>query len=290
MDVQLVADGVAAGLVIALLGVGFSVFFSGNQFFSFSYGASYAWGAYAGFFAAGWMSYPLAAACGIAVAALLGATLEGLVYRPLRQRGHDRQVLMLASMGVYIVLQNTISMVFGDQTRVVALFRAGAGRELLGARVAPAQWLMAACSVLAIAGVTASVFATSWGRNLRAVASDSALARIVGVPVERHALVAALVGGGLAGLGGILVSLDTGLVPTMGFQALLLAIVAWMAGGAGVLTGVAAAGLALGLLQHMSAEFLPTIWQDGVVYAVFLTFLIIRPYGISGYAVRRATV
>jgi branched-subunit amino acid ABC-type transport system permease component len=59
--------------------------------------------------------------------------IEVSVYRPLRHKGASALILLLASLGVYIVLQNIISMAFGDDTKTIRSGMVKEGVNLLGA-------------------------------------------------------------------------------------------------------------------------------------------------------------
>ena len=94
-------------------------------------------------------------------------------------------------------------------------------------------------------------------------------------------------GSGLAGLAGVLISLDTDLVPTMGFQGAatrggLRAIV----GGVYNLRGAVLAGLFIGLAQHLSVWKLSTQWQEAILFMILVAFLLVRPQGFLGRSLR----
>jgi branched-chain amino acid transport system permease protein len=125
---------------------------------------------------------------------------------------------------------------------------------------------------------------TRYGRYLRAVANNAELAEMAGLNVELTTLLAVGLGSGLAGLVAILNALDTGLVPTMGFQALVSGMVACIIGGIRSIVEVATGGLILGLTMYFGVWKIPTQWQDGIVFVVLILFLLFRPFGVAGKA------
>jgi branched-chain amino acid transport system permease protein len=279
---QLVLNGFVAGSAIALLSLGFSILYSGCRFFAFTYSASYSWAAYAALAAAAYVPRVPAAVAGISVAALVGVALEAILYGPIRRRGEKPLVLMLASIGAYTVLQNMISIAFSDSALSARTGIIREGYLFLGARITGiqiAEVVLASCAILAACLVLRF---TALGLHLRAVASDRELALISGIGVRRSVLFGAGIGSALAGVAAVLISLDTGLLPTMGFQALLLAIVACIIGGAGNLLGAVCGGMLLGLLQQISVWKLSTQWQDAIVFFTLILFLVFRPKGIFG--------
>jgi branched-chain amino acid transport system permease protein len=128
------------------------------------------------------------------------------------------------------------------------------------------------------------------GIVIRALAIDHELARSVGLNVDRAMLVVFLIGSVLAGAAGVLTSLETDLTPQMGFSGLLMAVVATIVGGVGSVGGVVLGALLIAIAQQCGVWFLPSQWQDAIVFLVLIVFLLVRPQGFFGKAVRQVTV
>jgi len=81
---QLLANGIIAGSVYALLGLGFGIIFSATRTFHFAHGAVYSMAGYLAFqFHVFWhLPLVLSIAISLLSAILLGIGIEGLVYRP----------------------------------------------------------------------------------------------------------------------------------------------------------------------------------------------------------------
>jgi len=290
MLIQLAANGLVAGAVIGLLGCGFSVMYSGCRCFAFSFGTAFTLAAYTVHVA--YPSVPLVAAAvlGTLLGAALGILLEAGLFTLLRRRGSGPMVLMLASIGVYVVFQNLVSLIFTDATLATRDWPTTIGYEVLGTRITGFQYVMLGVSS-AVACCTLLVLRLSpWGQRLRAVASDPELAAVAGIHVSRVRVAAAGLGSGLAAIAGVLVSLDTGLVPSMGFQGLLWAILACVIGGLNRIPGAIAGGVILGLVNQLGVWKIGTQWQDTVLFAIMIGFLLIRPQGLFGLPLQKATV
>ena len=124
----------------------------------------------------------------------------------------------------------------------------------------------------------------------RAVVSDEDLARVYGIDVDRVILHVFLAASALAGAAGQLLALDSGIAPAMGFRVLVMGLIAAVIGGLGSVPGVALGALVLALLQHATAWWVSSQWQDAVVFAVLVVFLVLRPHGLLGRATRREVV
>ncbi len=130
---QLTANALIAAGAYCLVAVGFGLIFATTRFFHFAHGAVYAWGAYLAFLFVKVLGLPLVAGAALAVVLCggLGAAFELGLYRPLRARGASPLVLLLASLGAYVVLQNLISLLFGDQTQTQRSCSRSRGRGFL---------------------------------------------------------------------------------------------------------------------------------------------------------------
>jgi branched-chain amino acid transport system permease protein len=288
---QLLINGLVAGSAYALMAVSFGLIYGTTRFFHFAHGAVYAIAAYAAYFAVVALHLPLglAAALAIVFAAGVGIFLEVSVYKPLRRRGAGPASLLLASLGLFIVLQNGISLLFGDDTKAI---QTGATASLAfgGALITPIQIVTVAASLVACLALWGGLRFTSIGRAARAVADDADLCRIVGISVERTIIAAFATGSAIAALAAILAALDTDLRPSMGFNALLMGVVAAIVGGIGSIPGALMGGLVLGLAQHLGVWKLSTEWQDAIAFCVLIIFLVFRPQGFFGLALRRTAV
>ena len=91
-------------------------------------------------------------------------------------------------------------------------------------------------------------------------------------------------------MAGILIALDVDMKPSMGMNALLMGVVVVIIGGAGSITGIALAALMLGMVQHLGVWKIGTEWQDAIVFAVLIIFLLFRPQGFLGKKVKTATL
>ena len=180
-----------------------------------------------------WLSIPLA----IIAATAVGMLSEIALYKPLRKRNASPMILMIASLGLYTVLQNVISMLWGDDTKSVRTGEIKVGNEFFGAYITDIQMITI---VVCVALFVACVFFMKYhriGRNIRAVASNPELSNVVGISSDRVILWAFGIGSALAAVAGILIAFDIDMKPTMGFSWLLYGVVAMIIGGVGSSNG-----------------------------------------------------
>ncbi len=299
--------------VYALVALSFSLIYSTTRFFHFAHGAVYITGAYTAFIvisafrriaeaavangelagasaAVPWWAHIIAIAAAILIAAILGALMEVCIYRPLRRMQATPVVLLIASMGLYIVIQNCISAFFGDDTKTIRTWPVREGLEVFGARITPVQIIIIASAIVLFIATIWILKKTRAGIAMRALASNPELSRVVGMDADRVVLYTFVAGSALCGAAGVLISLDIDMTPTMGMNALLMGVVAAVAGGIGSLPGAAVGALILALAQHLGVWKLPSQWQDAIAFAILLIFLLFRPSGVFGAKLRKAVV
>jgi len=232
------------------------------------------------------ISIPLAIIC----ATVIGILSEITLYKPLRKRNASPMILMIASLGLYTVLQNAISMLWGDDTKSIRTGQVKVGNEFLGAYITDIQiTTIAVCLTLFIACIFFMKYSRI-GRNIRAVASNPELSNIVGIPSNKVILQAFGIGSALAAVAGILIAYDTDMKPTMGFNWLLYGVVAMIIGGVGSNWGLVGGALLLATAQHLAAYYIGSQWMDAVAYIILILFLIAKPLGFSGKRLKKIEI
>ncbi|MDR0867419.1 MAG: branched-chain amino acid ABC transporter permease [Planctomycetota bacterium] len=223
----------------------------------------------------------------IITASTIGILGEIFIYNPLRKRGASPMIMMIASLGVYIVLQNIISILWGDDTKSIIIDEIKVGNELWGAYITNIQVTTIAISFALFVGCILFMKYQRIGRNIRAVASNPELSNIFGIDSNRTILWAFGIGSALAAVAGIGVAFDTGMHPTMGFNILLYGIVVMIIGGVGSMWWLFGGALLLATAQHLSAYYIGSQWMDAVAYIILIIFLIGRPLGFSGKRLKK---
>jgi len=290
LPAQLAANVIYVASTIFLVAISFSLVFSTARFFHF---------AHAGIITvAGYVTFALSRGCGTALpisvilgllASLgLGWCLERMVYRPMRNGGASPLILLLASLGLYIILQNAIALLFGDDTRMIRGPGIAPTVSIFGARLTDVQIAAIATAVAVLFAKVYLVDKSRVGLSLRAVAADSELAKVSGIQFDRAIGVAFVLGSFLAGVVGVFRALDVGMTPTMGLPMLLLGVVAVVLGGEGKTLGVAIASIVLAFFQQLTGWKLGAHWEETATFVLLLAFLLWRPQGILGKTLRKA--
>src|SRR3990172_2662929 len=138
---QLFLNSTIAGSIYTLIALGFSLIYSTTKFFHFAHAAVYTSCPYFAYLYTTYCGLPLGASIVLAIlsSTFLGMLTELLIYKPLRRKTSPPLVLLLSSLGLYIILQNIISMSFGDDTKTLRSGIVTEGLESIGARITPIQ-------------------------------------------------------------------------------------------------------------------------------------------------------
>jgi branched-chain amino acid transport system permease protein len=278
---QLVLNGVMAGAILATPAIGFTAIYAVLRFPNFAVASHATIGAFAGYCANVWLGLPLIPS---AVLAFLGAGVVGLasddlVLKPLRSGGLI--TITVASVALTIALENVVRLGFGNALRDFDLPIMRDWR-FAGLRVGPQQLEDLAISAAAVAALFTFLAFTRLGKAMRAVADNPTLAMIKGVDADQIARLVNFVAMGLAGLGGMLLGLDTSIDPLTGFRAILAIFAAAVVGGLGSIPGAVVGALTVGIAEELSQLVLPPDYRTVVGFLAIPLVLSLRPRGILG--------
>src|SRR5262245_38223245 len=222
--------------------MGLTIIYAVLRLPSFAVAAHATVGAFAGYVANVTFGLPLVLAfvAAFVVTGLVGVVSDEAALRPLRGRGS--LTVAIASIALGIVLENTLRFGFGNELRG---YEVPLQRDWIvyGIRVGPQQLLNLAVAVVLMAGIFAFFKFTRAGKAMRAVADNPMLAAIRGVDPLIVRRFANFFGMALAGLGGMLIALDTSVDPLIGFRILLPIFAAAIVGGMGSVPGAVLGGL-----------------------------------------------
>jgi branched-subunit amino acid ABC-type transport system permease component len=278
---QLSVNGLMAGAVLAVPAIGLTMIYAVLRFVNFAVAAHMAVGAFAGYMLNVWLGLPATAAVlGAFIAAgAIGIATDHVALRPLR--GHSALTLAIASIALNIMVESTIRFFFGGSPRDYSIpLRRDWRFGFL--HVGPQQVENAAIAMVAMALLFAFVMLTTTGKAMRAVADNPMLADSKGIDPDAMARIAVGIGLGLAGIGGMLVGLDTSIDPLVGFRTILSVFAAAVVGGLGSIPGAVVGGLTIGLSEELSLLMLPATYKGAVGFLAILLVLTLRPRGLLG--------
>ncbi|MFB3897637.1 MAG: branched-chain amino acid ABC transporter permease [bacterium] len=288
---QLFLNGLITGSIYTLIALGFAVIYRTVKFFHFAHGVVYTAGAYLAFTFINSLTRQFLNSFPITIfsfffaslfAGVIGIVIDRLVYFPLRKQKASNLIFLIASFGIFIFLQNLIQLIYGAQIQTLRTGPIIEGHQFFGAVITNTQILIIVVSLIVFMGLSVFVQKTKLGKAMRAVSDDPIAASVVGIYPEKIIFASFAIGSSLAGLAGILISLETNLEPTMGMNAILKGMIASIIGGIGSIPGAMLGGLFLGIAENLGIWKIQSGWKDCIAFIILIIFLLIRPGGIMG--------
>ena len=278
---QLIVNGLMAGTILAVPAIGLTAIFAVLRFTNFALASHMTIGAFAGFVANVTFGLPAVASLAFAflVAGLVGVVSDELVLKPFRRSGFITTAI--GSIALTIALENLVRFIFGNQLRGYDL-PIQRDWSFSGIRVSPQQVENFVVAVIVMGMLFAFLAFTRTGKSMRAVADNPMLAAIKGINANVVARLVSFVAMGLAGLGGMLIGLDTTIDPLIGFKTILQIFAAAVVGGLGSIPGAVVGALVVGVGEELSLLVLSPAYRTAVGFIAILIVLTFRPRGILG--------
>ena len=284
-SVQLLADGLILGIIIALAALGLNLVFGTTGLTNFAHGELLTLGGLLTYFFSAIMGLPVFAAIPVAVAlsAFIGGYLQDrLLWKPLRKRGTGLIAMLVVSIGFAIFIRYVFLFIFGGFTRQLPQFAGQEGLEIGLVNITPKSIISTSVGLLLLAGATFWLLRSKMGKASRAVADNPALAAASGIEVEAVIRSVWILGAFLAAFAGIMVTLNQGVSFLMGQDMLLLIFAAVTLGGLGTAYGALVGSLVIGVLIQLSTLIIPTELKYVGALFILIIILLVRPQGILG--------
>jgi len=231
----------------------------------------------------------------ILILSFLGSALVALVahrtvYRPLARLNLSTYAMILASFAVGLILRYVIFLLvdrfdFFDKPILVPQQIVLRTPNLILTNIF--FWSVPTALLLMIA-LSVILNRTDLGRQMRALADNATLARVIGIPVDRVHDFTWILTGGLAGIGGALWGIYTTVNPLMGWLTLLSVFAATVLGGMtsfiGTILGAYVVSFSENLLmQWLNFQFgLDFSFKPAVPFIIIILVLLLRPQGLTG--------
>jgi branched-chain amino acid transport system permease protein len=278
--------GLLVGGLYGLAAVGLSLVFGVTKILNVAHGELLMLGGYASFWlftlygVDPFVGLPLS----VLILVLLGLFLYKGIFGRMTKLGEERKIknTMLVGFGVGIVLQNVAQRLWTANERGIttayssSVFTVGDVRFPM---VRVASFLIA---LFVLVALHLFLKRTYLGKAIRATVQDWEAAALLGISTDRVYLISFLLGTGLAGLAGGLVSVGWSIMPTMGLQWTLTSLIVMVLGGLGSFVGTFVAGVLLGITQSLTSFWLGGAYREMVALLLFLLVLILRPQGLFG--------
>lgn len=278
---QFLLSGLTVGAVYALVALGFTIIYNASDVANFAQGEFVMLGGMitAAAYAVG-VPLPLAALMAIILTAGAGVLLNKLAIEPAR--GAPVVSLIIITIGASIFIRGLVQLLLGKQLHNIPAFTGDDPIRVLGATILPQ-------SLWVIAGAL-GVFFLLWlffnhtltGRAVLATANNRIAALLVGINTNYIMTLSFAVSAAIGALAGVLVTPITLTSYDIGMTMALKGFAAAMLGGMGNPKGALVGGIALGILEAMTAGYISSQYKDAAAFITILAVLFFMPQGLFG--------
>lgn len=280
-NAELLVDGLAQGLIFALLGLGITVVFGLGGVLNLAIGVFSVIAVLLvleliGVTGSLWVAVPIALAVIAAFGLVLDRSLLSLVYR---SEGEERIVLgIFTTLGLAIFLDGLL---ITEYPSGYSLDHGVSSISIGGAQFTGSSIAVILASVVLLALLYYLFSRTYLGKATRTVLQDETGAMLCGISPRRMRTFVFVLSVVIAAAAGILYSFGaTVRVPT-GFQLTIYGLIVSVVGGVTSVGGAVAAGLLLGIVSVFAATWIGAYVAELILFTVAIAFLIARPEQIT---------
>jgi branched-chain amino acid transport system permease protein len=284
MLAQQVFNGLVSGMVYALFALGLSLVYGVHRVLNLAHGAVFMWGALVGLLVVVKFDVPLWAALIVAMvfSGITSVLLDYLAFRPLRMRGGDELATIVSSIGANLIMMNLAQQVTGAQILNFPLDIVPFDNyRVAGLLISLQNIVIAVCALTLVGLVGFYLFRTAFGSQVRAVAVNENMSRLIGINPQRVYFQTFFLSGALAGAAGVILGVAYNSVSyLMGEPMLLRAFAIIVLGGLGSVVGALIASLFFGVVEALTVSYASSQISDMATFLVLFIVLLVRPSGL----------
>jgi branched-chain amino acid transport system permease protein len=263
---------------------------------NFAHGATFVFAAFVCYLIVRSDTLPLVALAliGIATGAATSAAAYVAAFGPILRRRKDVETSEMQILAVGIGIATILEAIASHVTESEPFGLLGSSFQtrplrLYGARITNLEIILVVLAAVVAVALIIWLYRSRVGLALRAIGVDDGAASLMGINRSRMSLLVMAIGGALAGLAGVLLTLEfSAITPESGDDFILKAFAAIVLGGLGSLPGTIIGCFVLAVCETIVLTNTSGQWVDAVSFGVIIIVLLIRPSGLFGrMAVRR---
>jgi branched-chain amino acid transport system permease protein len=277
---QLTINGVAMGMIYALMAMGLILLIRAIGVMNFAQGDLLMLGAFITWGLTYQVKLPFALMVPAAMLcfALVGVIFMFVVYWPLRTASYPTATV-ISTMGAAMVIREIATITWGSLPLVSAPLIKGVIR--VGSLRLQYQYLLTIVIGAVFIFLVFMLFEKLYaGKIMQAAAQDKYAAELLGIPTILTTAATYIIVVILASIGGYMIAPVFLVNVTLGTLQ-LRAFAGVVTGGFGSVKGAIVGSLVIGLVESYSSTF-TTTYKDAVVFLVLIVVLLFRPQGLFG--------
>ncbi|OGP95730.1 MAG: branched-chain amino acid ABC transporter permease [Deltaproteobacteria bacterium RBG_16_47_11] len=280
--VQSIVSGILTGSLYAMIGVGLTVIFGVMRIINMAHGDMVMFGMYGAFLSIALLKIDpfLSIVIWIPLAFFVGVFIYRFLLKNIVPAGELNTLLYTAGLSLFIA--NFVLLVASGDYRTIKLKYAIMPLRPFGIAVPIPLAIAFGMAILITIALYWFLVRTDTGRAIRATSQEPEAAALMGVNVDRMAIITFALGTALACGAGVLLAPSLYLYPTVGEILVAKCFVIVVLGGLGSVPGAIAGGLLLGVVESLGAVYVSVPYKDAIGFVIFLLVLLFRPSGLFG--------
>ncbi len=278
---EAIINGILLGGVLALLALGLNLIFGVIDVVWISYAEMVMAGMYTIYWGTNFFGTSLVAIVGaslvaIVVVAVLGTLVHRLLISPIIDTAPINQLLVTG--GLLFFLQSFATLLFGAEFRNLGLRLPVL--NVFEMYISFARLLAFGTAIIGMIGLYLFLTRTYFGTAIRAIAQDREIMILMGVDTKKVYLITSAIGGGLAGLAALLLSLQYDVHPFIGLTFGPITFMVCVLGGLGNMPGGFLAAFIMSQFIAIGGLYFSIEIAYVSAFVFFIIMIFIRPEGI----------
>jgi branched-chain amino acid transport system permease protein len=280
--VQSIVSGILTGSLYAMIGVGLTVIFGVMRIINMAHGDMVMLGMYGAFLSITFLKIDpfISIILWIPIAFFIGVFIYRFLLKNIVPAGELNTLLYTA--GLSLLIANLVLFVATGDYRTIKLKYAIMPLRPFDIAVPIPLAIAFGMAILITIALYWFLVRTDTGRAIRATSQEPEAAALMGVNVDRTAIITFALGTALACSAGVLLAPSLYLYPTVGEILVAKCFVIVVLGGLGSVPGAIAGGLLLGVVESLGAVYVSVPYKDAIGFVIFLLVLLFRPSGLFG--------
>lgn len=286
-SIQILVNSIISGLLLSLVAIGFTYIFKVTRVFHLAHGGVYA----AGALSCWWMisitnNWFAAVLFAIIIVSFLIWFVEKTVYLPLNKKQSNQSISLIASMGMYVIIINTLALFFGNENKMFKYSIVGTF-DFGNIIITEIQMIQTIITILVINIYHIYLKHTKSSLVLQSISDNETISKVFGINTEKERLKVFIVGSILVCVAAIIKTMEIGIEPQAGMSITLTAAVVSILVSRLNIFLIIIFSIAIALLQNAIEWFLNAQWKEGITFLILLLVILFRTEGIISYNLRK---
>jgi branched-chain amino acid transport system permease protein len=280
MIFEVIKLGFFYGCFIGLVALGFALIYSILHIVDFAHTDRMVVSGYIFLTLLTYFNQIIAGLLAVISAVVLSVITEYFIYRKVRKS--NSRLLLLTSLGLSIVIQNVLAIVYSDNLKEYPFFE----HTVLNTKLYVRELILLPLLIVICLLLYYWLKNSKNGISIRACISNFEKALTIGIPFNKLYILIFIISGVIAGFGGIYLSMGFGLTPYSGFKIMILAFSSCLIAGLDNIYGAVIIGIFSGLLLSVFEYFTNSLFAESLTLLILFSVLLVFPKGIFGKTLR----